>query len=111
MAVQNSKYAISPTHSRNRGQRAYWLRNRQAASRSLGCRFACFITRKRHWKTRMPGVSNLGVPDWEVQTWVGSYQAINAGVVARVDPALASILGRPASDLVSYLRPRPTLWQ
>jgi NAD(P)H dehydrogenase (quinone) len=53
--------------------------------------------------------SKLGVPAWEVDTWVGSYEAIAAGEFETVDPALATILGRPASDLESYLAARPTL--
>lgn len=53
----------------------------------------------------------LGAPQWEVQTWVGSYQAIQAGEVASVHPALGSILGRPASDLAPYFRSRPYLWK
>jgi uncharacterized protein YbjT (DUF2867 family) len=53
--------------------------------------------------------SKLGVPAWEVDTWVGSYEAIAAGEFETVDPALATILGRPASDLETYLAARPTL--
>src|SRR6201992_3827247 len=53
--------------------------------------------------------SKLGVPAWEVDTWVGSYEAIAAGEFETVDPALATILGRPASDLERYLASPPTL--
>jgi|HubBroStandDraft_6_1064221.scaffolds.fasta_scaffold20406_4 NAD(P)H dehydrogenase (quinone) len=53
--------------------------------------------------------SKLGVPAWEVDTWVGSYEAIAAGEFEPVDPALATILGRPVSDLKSYLALRPAL--
>jgi NAD(P)H dehydrogenase (quinone) len=53
--------------------------------------------------------SKLGVPAWEVNTWVGSYEAIAAGEFEAVDPALASILGRPASDLQTYIAARPAL--
>jgi NAD(P)H dehydrogenase (quinone) len=53
--------------------------------------------------------SKLGVPAWEVDTWVGSYEAIAAGEFETVDPALATILGRPASDLETYLAAHPTL--
>jgi NAD(P)H dehydrogenase (quinone) len=52
----------------------------------------------REWR------SKLGVPVWEVDTWVGSYEAIAAGEFETVDPALASILGRPVSDLETYLK-------
>src|SRR4051794_17432187 len=54
----------------------------------------------REWR------SKLGVPAWEVDTWVGSYEAIAAGEFETVDPALATILGRPASDLATYIAGR-----
>ena len=47
--------------------------------------------------------SKLGVPAWEVDTWVGSYEAIAAGEFEEVNPALCTILGRPVSDLETYL--------
>ena len=53
--------------------------------------------------------SQLGVPAWEVDTWVGSYEAIAAGEFAAVHPALATILERPASDLETYLAAYPVL--
>ena len=51
----------------------------------------------------------LGVPAWEVDTWVGSYEAIRDGEFETVDPALATILGRAVSDLKTYLGARPAL--
>ena len=57
----------------------------------------------REWR------SKLGVPAWEVETWVGSYEAIAAGEFEVVDPSLAEILGRPVSDLKNYLSARPSL--
>jgi NAD(P)H dehydrogenase (quinone) len=54
----------------------------------------------REWR------SKLGAPAWEVDTWVGSYEAIAASEFEAVDPALATILGRPASDLETYLAAR-----
>ena len=51
--------------------------------------------------------SKLGVPAWEVDTWVGSYEAIAAGEFETIDSALAMILGRPVSDLETYLAARP----
>lgn len=53
--------------------------------------------------------SKLGVPAWEVDTWVGSYEAIAAGEFETVDPALTLMLGRPASDLQSYIAARTAL--
>jgi NAD(P)H dehydrogenase (quinone) len=47
--------------------------------------------------------SKLGVPQWEVDTWVGSYEAIAAGEFERVDPTLSVILERPAMSLEEYL--------
>ncbi len=52
----------------------------------------------------------LGASEWEVGAWVGSYEAIQAGEVAHLDSSLSTILGRSASDLGSYLRPRSHLW-
>jgi NAD(P)H dehydrogenase (quinone) len=57
----------------------------------------------REWR------SKLGVPAWEVETWVGSYDAIAAGEFEVVDPSLAEILVRPVSDLKNYLSARPSL--
>jgi NAD(P)H dehydrogenase (quinone) len=51
--------------------------------------------------------SKLGVPAWEVDTWVGSYEAIAAREFESVDPALSTILGRPASDLKTYIAALP----
>ena len=53
--------------------------------------------------------SKLGVPTWEVDTWVGSYEAIAAGEFEAIDPALGTILGRPAGDLQTYISGRPDL--
>lgn len=53
--------------------------------------------------------SKLGVPTWEVDTWVGSYEAIAAGEFEATDPALGTILGRPASGLQTYISGRPDL--
>src|SRR4051794_33538809 len=60
------------------------------------------VSAAREWRSR------LGVPAWEVDTWVGSYEAIAAGEFETVDPALATILGRPASDLETSIAARPT---
>ena len=59
------------------------------------------VAAAREWR------SKLGVPAWEVDTWVGSYEAIAAGGFEAVDPALATMLGRPASDLKTYIAARP----
>ena len=58
------------------------------------------VNAARQWR------SKLGVPAWEVDTWVGSYEAIAAGEFETVDPALAKILGRPVSDLQTYIAGR-----
>src|SRR5690349_8966046 len=59
------------------------------------------VAAAREWR------SKLGVPAWEVDTWVGSYEAIAAREFELVDPALSTILGRPASDLATYIAGRP----
>jgi NAD(P)H dehydrogenase (quinone) len=53
--------------------------------------------------------SKLGVPTWEVDTWVGSYEAIAAGEFEAIDPALGTILGRPARGLQTYISGRSDL--
>jgi NAD(P)H dehydrogenase (quinone) len=53
--------------------------------------------------------SKLGVPTWEVDTWVGSYEAIAAGEFEAIDPALGTILGRPAKGLQTYFSGRSDL--
>jgi hypothetical protein len=55
----------------------------------------------KKWRTK------LGVSAWDLDTWVGSYEAIAAGEFERVDPALGTILRRPASDLEAYLAAHP----
>jgi NAD(P)H dehydrogenase (quinone) len=55
------------------------------------------IEEAKEWRSR------LGVPPWEVDTWVGSYEAIAAGEFETVHPALSVILQRPASSLEEYL--------
>lgn len=61
------------------------------------------VAAAREWR------SKLGVPRWEVDTWVGSYEAIAAGEFEAVDPALTTILGRLASDLETYVAARPAI--
>jgi NAD(P)H dehydrogenase (quinone) len=54
---------------------------------------------------------HFGAPPWEVDTWVGSYEAIAAGEVAETNAALSLLLRKPASDLATYLRARTQLWK
>lgn len=51
----------------------------------------------------------LGAPDWEVATWLGSYEAIAAGELRAVSDTVARFTGRPARNLEAYFGERPHL--
>ena len=55
------------------------------------------VAAAREWR------SKLGVPAWEVDTWVGSYEAITAGEFDIVTSDLSGLLKRPAADLAKYV--------
>ena len=57
----------------------------------------------RVWRSR------LGAPDWEVETWLGSYQAIAAGEVAGLSDTVARFTGRPPQRLEQYFGEHPEL--
>jgi hypothetical protein len=48
--------------------------------------------------------SKLGVPTWEVDTWVGSYEAIAAGEFEATDPASGQFL---EDQRVAFTRTSP----
>jgi len=47
-----------------------------------------------------------GAPDWEVETWVGSYLAAAAGELAAVSDAVQRLTGQPALALDQYFADR-----
>ncbi len=51
----------------------------------------------------------LGAPEWEVDTWLGSYEAIAAGELRDVSDTVERFTGRPAIDMESYFRAHPEL--
>lgn len=57
----------------------------------------------RAWRQEMD------VPDWEVDTWVGSYEAIAAGELAATSPAVERLTGRAPYRLEDYFVARPIL--
>ncbi len=57
----------------------------------------------RRWR------SALGAPGWEVDTWLGSYEAIAAGELSSVSDTVARLTGRPPRDIAGYLVERPEL--
>jgi NAD(P)H dehydrogenase (quinone) len=57
----------------------------------------------REWR------SQLGAPEWEVETWVGSYVAIAAGEVAVVSDTVERLTGRRPQSLEQYFGSRPEL--
>lgn len=53
--------------------------------------------------------SEFDVPDWEVDTWVGSYLAIAAGEFAETSDTVRHLTGRPPYGLDEYFSERPDL--
>jgi NAD(P)H dehydrogenase (quinone) len=51
----------------------------------------------------------LGAPDWEVATWLGSYEAIAAGELRAVSDTVERFTGRPARNLEAYFGEYPHL--
>jgi uncharacterized protein YbjT (DUF2867 family) len=57
----------------------------------------------RAWRSR------LAVPAWEVDTWVGSYEAIAAGELSATSDTVKRCTGREAESLEAYFTRRPGL--
>jgi len=53
--------------------------------------------------------SALGAPAWEVDTWLGSYEAIAAGELSATSDAVKRFTGREAESLDAYFTRRPDL--
>lgn len=51
----------------------------------------------------------LDVPEWEVETWLGSYQAIAAGELATTSNTVERFTGRPPRRLEAYFDEHPAL--
>jgi uncharacterized protein YbjT (DUF2867 family) len=51
----------------------------------------------------------LDVPEWEVETWLGSYQAIAAGELAEPSDTVERFTGRPPARLGDYFADHPEL--
>jgi uncharacterized protein YbjT (DUF2867 family) len=49
----------------------------------------------------------LGAPDWEVDAWVSSYEAIAAGELARVSDAVLRLAGSPEVGLEAFFNREP----
>jgi NAD(P)H dehydrogenase (quinone) len=61
-------------------------------------------------ETREEGLawrSTLGAPDWEVDAWVSSYEAIAAGELAPVSDTVPRITGSPATSLEQFFTREP----
>jgi len=48
-----------------------------------------------------------GAPDWEIEGWVTSYAALDAGALERPSDTVQEILGRPPRSLADVLREHP----
>ncbi|MFD6098081.1 SDR family oxidoreductase [Nocardiopsis flavescens] len=49
-----------------------------------------------------------GAPDWEVEGWVSSYEAIAAGELDEVSTAVRKLTGHPARSIEGFLRRHPS---
>jgi uncharacterized protein YbjT (DUF2867 family) len=54
--------------------------------------------------------ASFGAPDFEVEGWVTSYQAIAAGELDVVSDAVERLTGRPPQRLREFLRANPDSW-
>lgn len=54
--------------------------------------------------------ARYGAPDYEVEGWVTSYQAIANGDLDVVTEAVPTLTGRPAQSLASFLAADPSSW-
>lgn len=53
--------------------------------------------------------SKLGAPDWEVDTWLGSYEAVAAGELAPTSDTVFRLTGRQPADINTYFMQNPHL--
>jgi uncharacterized protein YbjT (DUF2867 family) len=58
------------------------------------------------WATRRPS----GHPEWEIEGWVTSYLAIEAGELATVTDVVPTLTGHPARTVAEHLRAHPEDW-
>ncbi len=55
--------------------------------------------------------ASYGAPDWEVEGWVTSYQAIANGELAAVSDWVETLTGRPAQSMEDFLTDHPDSYQ
>ncbi len=53
--------------------------------------------------------SKLGAPDWEVESWLGSYKAIEAGELEKTSNTVYQFTGRKPMNIESYFKINPHL--
>jgi NAD(P)H dehydrogenase (quinone) len=58
------------------------------------------------WATRRPS----GHPDWEIEGWVSSYQAIAADELSAVTDVVERLTGHPGRSVAEHLRTHPEDW-
>ncbi len=51
---------------------------------------------------------DTGAPDWELEGWVSSYEAIAAGELDEVSTAVRKLTGHPARSIEGFLRRHPS---
>jgi NAD(P)H dehydrogenase (quinone) len=79
----------------------------QTAERLTGLLGKAYIYEEESVEDGIQWRSRSGAPDWEVATWIGSYQAIAAGEVAKVSNAVMEISGRKPFTLEAYFTQFP----
>ena len=52
------------------------------------------------WASR----SHYGAPDWQVEAWISTYQAIATGELERVSDDVRRLIGRDPITLAEFLR-------
>lgn len=72
-------------------------------------RFTAFFGTTHHYEEETPEAGRawrkaLGAPDWEVSTWVGSYEAIAANEMAPVSDDIYKITGQHPMRLEEHLK-------
>ncbi len=77
-------------------------------------RLSALVGRNLHYHEESPEEgrgwrSTLGAPDWEVETWLGSYRAIAAGELVQTSDTVRKFTGNAPQKLEAYFTRHPGL--
>ncbi len=64
-------------------------------------------TLEEAWESRRP----TGAPDWEIEGWITSYQAIATGELDVVSDTVERVAGHPPQSLDAFLQANAGLWK